>query len=197
MDVRLVIEHGPTRTRELHLRQPEAVVGRQRGCSMRIPSAEVSRKHCKLRFQDGYLTVEDLASANGTFLNGIRIRGEEVVRPGDHLQIGPITFVVEYEMTQAVIDRLSKSHRAAALEPLDEAEALEVVTAAGLEEELEAIEVDGPSDDFAVPLEVEDEAIAVDFELGGAEQWHLPDPNELRDIFGPADLPKPPGKSKR
>jgi pSer/pThr/pTyr-binding forkhead associated (FHA) protein len=193
MDVRLVIEKGPTRTRELRVTGSDAFVGRQRGSGIRIPSAEVSRKHCRLRLMDGYVTVQDLGSSNGTFLNGIRIREEEVVRPGDHLQIGPITFVVEYEMTQAVIDRLAKMLKSETLEPLGEVEAMEVVAAVQSDEALEAVEVPD-EDEFAVPLKIEEEAIAVEFDENEAAQWHLPDPNELRDIFAQAEAPPKPGK---
>ena len=50
--------------------------------------------------------IEDLDSANGTFVNGERIMERQVLCPGDRLRVGPVTFVVEYQMTQAAIDRL-------------------------------------------------------------------------------------------
>jgi pSer/pThr/pTyr-binding forkhead associated (FHA) protein len=106
MDVKLVVEKGPTRTRKIRLHSEETIIGRRQGCDLRIPSASVSRRHCLLRFRDGYLTVEDMESANGTFLNGERISGRQVVRPGDKLEIGPVIFVVEYQLTQAAIDHM-------------------------------------------------------------------------------------------
>src|SRR5947209_18618036 len=108
MDVRLVIEKGRTRTREVRLPAEESIIGRQRGCTVRIPSAEVSRRHCVLRLEDGYLSIQDLGSVNGTFLNGMRVVNREVVRPGDHLEVGPVRFVVEYELTPAALDHLSQ-----------------------------------------------------------------------------------------
>ena len=106
MDVRLVIKAGGKRNRVLELRAPEAVIGRSVGCTVRIPSSEVSRKHCVLRVADGLVTVEDLASVNGTFLNGEAVVGCRVVRPGDRLHVGPVTFVVEYELTPAALEKL-------------------------------------------------------------------------------------------
>ena len=41
--------------------------------------------------------VDDLASSNGTFVNGDRIDGETILRPGDNIEIGPISFQVEYQ----------------------------------------------------------------------------------------------------
>src|SRR5262245_56303103 len=67
---------------------------------------EVSRRHCVVRVRDGYVTVRDLKSSNGTQLNGEEVEGEQVVRPGDRLRVGPVTFVVEYQLTPEAIDRL-------------------------------------------------------------------------------------------
>lgn len=106
MDVRLVVEQGRRRLRVVRLRGPATRIGRARGSGVRIPSAEVSRQHCVLRVEDGVVTVEDLDSVNGTFLNGEAVVGCQVVRPGDRLNVGPVTFVVEYELTPEALERL-------------------------------------------------------------------------------------------
>src|SRR5437879_10185002 len=97
MDVRLVVEKGSTQRQEWCLHHKDTVVGRRRDCDLRILSSEVSRRHCLLRIDDGYLNVEDLDSINGTFVNGSRVVGKQVLRPGDHLEVGPLECVVEYE----------------------------------------------------------------------------------------------------
>ncbi|HEY7428657.1 MAG TPA: FHA domain-containing protein [Gemmataceae bacterium] len=97
MNVRLVLERKRKRVWTAQLRGPEAIIGRALGCTIRIPSSDVSRLHCRLRVASGFVTVEDLESVNGTFLNGARVRGVEKVRPGDQLTLGPVTFVVEYD----------------------------------------------------------------------------------------------------
>ena len=82
------------------LRGLKATLGRGQGCTVRIPSADVSRRHCRLRMEaDGLVRVEDSESANGTFINGTQIHDLEIVRPGDRLGLGPVTFVVEYDST--------------------------------------------------------------------------------------------------
>ncbi len=100
VDIRLRIAKGSKTTREVRLQSPETVIGRLKGCGVRIPSAQVSRTHCRLLFQNGYLQIEDLNSFNGTYLNGARIWGVEVVKPGDQVSVGPVTFVVDYKMNQ-------------------------------------------------------------------------------------------------
>ncbi len=44
------------------------------------------------------LTIEDLESINGTFLNGKRITSLTVVRSGDRLTVGPATFLIELDV---------------------------------------------------------------------------------------------------
>src|SRR5262249_53488104 len=97
MDVRLVVEKGSKQKREIRLKSEDTVIGRRTGCDLRVPSASVSRRHCRLSFRDDCLVVEDLQSANGTYLNGVRITDSQVVEPGDRLEIGPVTFLVKYK----------------------------------------------------------------------------------------------------
>jgi pSer/pThr/pTyr-binding forkhead associated (FHA) protein len=50
---------------------------------------EISRRHARFaRDAGGQLTIEDLGSANGTFVNGQRIDGPRVLGPGDLIRMG-------------------------------------------------------------------------------------------------------------
>src|SRR5207237_10372314 len=69
MDVKLVVEKGTTERQTWHLHHKDTVVGRRRDCDLSILSSEVSRRHCLLHIDDGYVNVEDLDSINGTFVN--------------------------------------------------------------------------------------------------------------------------------
>jgi pSer/pThr/pTyr-binding forkhead associated (FHA) protein len=62
-----------------------------------IPLQVVSRRHCQLSQEDNSLKVRDLRSSNGTFLNGQKILDETEVKPGDRLQIGPLTFAIQID----------------------------------------------------------------------------------------------------
>src|SRR5262245_64747159 len=105
MKVRLVLEEGHKR-RVFTLTRAWAVVGRAKGNAVRVPSADVSRQHCRIEIKDGIVTVEDLGSVNGTFVNGEQIELKKVLRPGDRLEVGPVSFVVEYEVMPDALDRL-------------------------------------------------------------------------------------------
>jgi ABC-type multidrug transport system ATPase subunit/pSer/pThr/pTyr-binding forkhead associated (FHA) protein len=66
------------------------VIGRERGrVQVLLPHPQVSRAHACIAPQGKTATLTDLNSANGTFVNGQRIRGVTTLRPGDQLDIGP------------------------------------------------------------------------------------------------------------
>ena len=69
MTFRLVVERQGKRS-SIEVRSSSACIGRGQGNDVRIPSAQVSRKHCELRQKAGLVTVENLESVNGTYLNG-------------------------------------------------------------------------------------------------------------------------------
>src|SRR4051812_33891830 len=66
-------------------------LGREPGLEVVIAStaANVSRRHAEIRRQDGIYILVDLGSFNGTFLNGRRITGGEILHEGDVVQLGP------------------------------------------------------------------------------------------------------------
>jgi pSer/pThr/pTyr-binding forkhead associated (FHA) protein len=54
----------------------------------------VSRHHCIIRALGDEVTVVDLGSRNGTFVNDQRVRSSAVLHSGDELKIGTSCFVV-------------------------------------------------------------------------------------------------------
>ena len=74
---------------------------------------QVSRKHCRIVHQDDKTTVQDLGSANGTYLNSERVM-EAVVNAGDRLIIGGIAFTVQIDGVPADIEPPSSISSSAA-----------------------------------------------------------------------------------
>src|SRR5262245_47812752 len=88
---RLVIKRGPDAGRQFPLAPDCTLVGRQPDAAIYLPPKAVSRQHAHILCEDGQFFVEDLESANGTFLNGKRLAPHMRVplTDKDHLQIGP------------------------------------------------------------------------------------------------------------
>src|SRR5262245_64864732 len=89
----LVVERGPHKGQVIALER-EFLIGRDPGCHLRPSAASVSRRHCSLRTRSRGLFVADCQASNGTFVNGRRLDQEQALQPGDHLQVGPLAFVV-------------------------------------------------------------------------------------------------------
>ena len=73
------------------------VVGRRHDCDLRIPLPTISRRHCQLSLSDGELSLRDLDSRWGTYINGQRLDNEAILKPGDYVRIGPLTFVIQID----------------------------------------------------------------------------------------------------
>ena len=69
-------------------------VGRAARADFIVAAALVSRLHCRLEVTDDRIDVIDLASTNGTFVNGKRIDRARL-RSGDLLQVGRVALKVE------------------------------------------------------------------------------------------------------
>jgi pSer/pThr/pTyr-binding forkhead associated (FHA) protein len=69
------------------------VIGRQQDCDIAVASEEISRRHAQVRPSPDGLLVEDLGSANGTFINGKRVQSG-LMRPGEELRLDTIRFLL-------------------------------------------------------------------------------------------------------
>lgn len=72
----------------------EMLIGRSRSCDIVLDDPTVSRRHARLIHRDGRWVLQDLASTNGTHLNGRRI-GRCELRVGDLLLLGSSALQVD------------------------------------------------------------------------------------------------------
>jgi pSer/pThr/pTyr-binding forkhead associated (FHA) protein len=88
----LVITAGTAPGLRLTLRD-ELVIGRGVSGEGRLSDdPDLSRRHARVaRDATGQLTIEDLGSANGTFVNDERVRGRRVLNVGDSVRVGSTT----------------------------------------------------------------------------------------------------------
>jgi len=83
-----VMRSGPTPGVTFPLEGDQLTIGRDASNGVAINDSEVSRKHSRLSYQGGKYVVEDLGSTNGTFVNGQRLAGPVVLKPGDVVSLG-------------------------------------------------------------------------------------------------------------
>lgn len=87
----LQIESGPHAGEQYPLAKERTVIGRHPSCDVMIPESAVSRQHAAITIPaggTGAITLEDLGSRNGTFVNGDQVSGRSVLNLGDELCIG-------------------------------------------------------------------------------------------------------------
>lgn len=91
------------------------ILGRSQDCSLRLPDSQllVSRYHCRIKVSAPFVTIQDLGSLNGTYINGGRIgqrdtersfagellekHAEYLLWDGDQLRFGENVFQVEFD----------------------------------------------------------------------------------------------------
>jgi predicted component of type VI protein secretion system len=94
MNVTLLVASGRPLGKRLTFAPGEYYFGRGSECNVRPNSDLVSRQHCLLRVCDDAAFLRDLASRNGTLVNGVLLDGERRLADGDLLQLGPLVFEV-------------------------------------------------------------------------------------------------------
>jgi pSer/pThr/pTyr-binding forkhead associated (FHA) protein len=66
--------------------KPEMTIGRQAECDLQLTEGHASRRHARISMTAGAVWLEDLTSANGTFINGARITSRVRLSSGDRLR---------------------------------------------------------------------------------------------------------------
>ena len=79
-------------------------IGRDPDAALWIDSALISRQHARLVVRDGHVTLEDLGSRNGTFVNGERLTAACALKDGDEVRLGSVAVSVRISsgMTRTV-----------------------------------------------------------------------------------------------
>ena len=68
--------------------RPINSLGRHPNNSIQLLDKIVSKEHCIVEQRDGLFILRDLGSLNGTYINGERVRGEQLLRHGDEITLG-------------------------------------------------------------------------------------------------------------
>ncbi|HRI70496.1 MAG TPA: FHA domain-containing protein [Polyangium sp.] len=85
---KLTIEDDEGKQTALPLAHDEYGLGRGDENSIRLTDRNVSRRHAKLGKNGEAWIIRDVQSYNGTYVNGVRVVGEQPVNAGDIIQLG-------------------------------------------------------------------------------------------------------------
>ncbi|MDO5066243.1 MAG: FHA domain-containing protein [Propionibacteriaceae bacterium] len=84
----LVVTRGGVKESQFLIDSDKTTLGRHPESDVFLDDITVSRHHAKLERAEGRLSVEDLGSLNGTYVNRTLIEGPTQLRHGDEIQIG-------------------------------------------------------------------------------------------------------------
>jgi pilus assembly protein CpaF len=85
--------------------KPEITIGRMPSNDVVLPEAGVSSTHARVLVTGNTLTILDLDSTNGTFVNEEPLRGPRVIHEGDEVQIGE--FLLHFSLQGGTIPEVS------------------------------------------------------------------------------------------
>lgn len=92
----VILSQGMT-GRAHELKVDKTTIGRVDDNTFPIAESSVSSHHCEIILRGNDVVVNDLNSTNGTFINGDKITGEAVLKPGQILRLGQIELRLEAE----------------------------------------------------------------------------------------------------
>ncbi len=89
----LIVISGPHVGKMFKVEDDQSTVGRSSKADMYVNDVGISRKHAKLLTWGDDVFIEDLQSANGTYLNGTRISRRQQLQDGDKITLGSTTIL--------------------------------------------------------------------------------------------------------
>jgi hypothetical protein len=89
----LIITRGRQEGREFRLKNTSNLGRHQSKCDVVLTDDMASTEHARIKMEGKQFFLHDLASSNGTYLNGRRIDRREILQDGDKIKIGETVLV--------------------------------------------------------------------------------------------------------
>lgn len=93
----LTVLQGPDKGKRFELPDTEPQLIGRSSEAIELDDRTISRRHAELTPDDGKWFINDLQSSNGTFVNGVRVTGRRLLRPGDQVRAGSTLFLYGQE----------------------------------------------------------------------------------------------------
>src|SRR3970282_1927869 len=88
MAAALVVIYGLDLGRKHDLNRAETVIGRSSKADIQVDQESISRNHAKLTNSGGQISIRDMGSTNGTFVNDELVQSDFQLRNRDLVKIG-------------------------------------------------------------------------------------------------------------
>ncbi len=96
-NIMLEVTEGPRKGLKFEFKKGNVVIGRGADADLTIDDDKISRKHCIIEaFARDLVFISDLASTNGTSINGMQIRSTKL-KDGDKIGVGNSTMILHVE----------------------------------------------------------------------------------------------------
>ena len=92
----LVVVEGEMAGKVFTLKFEVHIIGRGEEADLVLIDPEISRMHARLKRHENHYIIEDLRSANGTWVNDTLVENRRLLMPGDRVHVGQTEFVVRY-----------------------------------------------------------------------------------------------------
>ena len=89
--------------------RPMLSIGRAPDNDIHLDGLQISNHHARLHNAGGQISIEDVGSTNGVYVNGARIPGRRPLQNRDIVQIGPFVLQADPQRGVAVFDTRSKT----------------------------------------------------------------------------------------
>lgn len=115
--VELIVAAGPEAGKKFPVSERRTVIGRRKG-DILIRDVEISGTHCVVEVDDtGSVSITDLDSTNGTYVNGKRVQRAELSN-NDRLTLGQSKVTVRIEQPQAAAQPMAQPAAQPAAQPV-------------------------------------------------------------------------------
>ncbi len=103
----LIVMSGSSIGQMFTVDEPESIIGRADDAEIKLSDEGISRKHAKvIRGDTGDMTIVDLGSRNGTFVNMKRVDSRQL-KDGDKIQLGAVT-ILKFTLQSAMEERFQR-----------------------------------------------------------------------------------------
>ncbi|HKZ87081.1 MAG TPA: caspase family protein [Anaerolineae bacterium] len=106
---RLLVRQGVNPGALYPLRAVTNTIGRNDGLEVTIRDTLISRRHARITRRDNEYFIEDLLSANGTFVNGKKLVEPQTMKDGDQIAIGDTVLI--FQLGEAVLAEMAASEK--------------------------------------------------------------------------------------